>query len=331
MEDAQRGRVTPVDVIAGALRDTDEHIAITGATGWFGAVALDLLYEALGDGAPDRVTAYASREREIQVIDGRIVRVRPLHDLLTQDPAPTTLLHFAFLTRDKVAALGVDRYTSQNVAITAAVLDAIAVHKPRHVVVTSSGAVYSATGRLESDLRTDPYGTLKHLDELAFRAATRDVGGVCVVPRVFSVAGRRMTKPGLYALGSMIGMATDRGSIEVRARGPVFRSYCGVDEIVALTLSTALSGRDAVFDTCGAVTEIGELARVVAGVHGLDGDAIQRDWDPDAAADRYCGDGRSMEALAVEAGLSLRSLPALVRETSDWLTARELESGRRAP
>jgi len=316
----QRARVRPVDLVADALRGTDELVAVTGATGWFGAVALDLLYKALGDQAAARVVGYASSVREVVVSDGRTVTVRSLIDLVSQDPPPTALLHFAFLTRDKIAALGVDRYASQNVTITATVLAAIAKHKPRHVVVASSGAVYSSTGRLVSDLRADPYGTLKHLDELAFRAAMGDVGGVCVIPRVFSVAGARMTKPGLYALGSMIGMATVGGPIEVQARGPVFRSYCGVDEVVALSLWLALSGRDAVFDTCGTIVEIGDLAALVAQVHDLDVGVVRRTWDPDLVADRYFGDGRLMEELASEAGLLLRPLPALVRETSAWLT-----------
>jgi len=199
-------------------------------------------------------------------------------------------------------------------------LDVVAKHRPRRVVVTSSGAVYAPTGRLVSELRSDPYGTLKHLDELALRAATRDAGGVCVIPRVFSVAGERMTKPGLYALGSMIEMATAGCPIEVRARGPVFRSYCGVDEVVALALWVALSRRDVVFDTCGTVVEMGDLAHLVAQVHGLDVDVVRRTWDPDVVPDRYVGDGRIMEELATEAGLILRPLPALVRETSAWLT-----------
>jgi UDP-glucuronate decarboxylase len=312
--------VRTVELVANALRGTDEIVAVTGATGWFGAVALDLLYEALGDQAAARVVGYASSPREVAVSDGRTVKVRKLVDLVCQDPPPTTLLHFAFITRDKVAALGIDSYTSQNVAITATVLGAIAKHRPRQVVVASSGAVYRPAGGLACDLRSDPYGTLKHVDELALRAVTRDGGGVCVIPRVFSVAGARMTKPGLYALGSMIQMATVGGPIVVRARGPVFRSYCGVDEVVALALWAALSGRDFVFDTCGTVVEVGELAGMVAQVHDLDVDVVRRTWDPDVVADRYHGDGRLMEELAAEAGLPLRPLLALVRETSAYLT-----------
>jgi nucleoside-diphosphate-sugar epimerase len=319
MAAAEQAFVKPVDLVGDALRGTNEIFAVTGATGWFGAVALDLLYEALGDQAAARVVAYASAAREVVVSDSRTVTVRPLVELVFQDPPPTTLLHFAFLTREKVALLGIDSYTSQNVAITATVLGAIAKHKPRHVVAVSSGAVYSSTGGLVSDLRADPYGTLKHMDELMFRAATRDVGGACVIPRVFSVAGARMTKPGLYALGSMIEMLTMGGPIEVSAQGPVFRSYCGVDEVVALALWAACSGRDAVFDTCGTVVEVGELAQVVAQVNGLAFDVVRRTWDPAAVADRYVGDGRLMAELVDETGLSLRSLHALVRETSAWL------------
>lgn len=309
----------PVDTLAVALRGADEIVAVTGATGWFGAIALDLLYEALGDEAPARVVGYAGSERELVVSDGRTVRVRPLADLVWQDPPPTTLLHLAFLTRDKVAALGLGAYVSRNIAISSTVLGAIAKHRPRHVVAMSSGAVHSWRGDRVGDLNADPYGALKYLEELALRAATRDVGGVCVIPRVYSAAGARMKRPGLYALGSMISMAMAGGPIEVRATGPVFRSYCGIEEVLAIALWAALSGREGVFDTCGTVLEMGQLARLVAEVHGLEPDDIERTWDPALPAERYVGDGQLMEELATEAGLCLSSLPALVRQTSVWL------------
>ena len=327
MESPERGRVTPAELVAEALRGTAETVAVTGATGWFGAVALDLLYAALGDDAPARVTGYASTAREVAVADGRTVSVRPLAELVSQEPAPATLLHLAFLTRDKVASLGVDSYTRQNLAISATVLDAIAKHQPRRVIVASSGAVYSSTGRLASDVDADPYGALKHLDELAFRAATRDVGGTCVIPRVFSVAGPRMTKPGLYALGSMIQMATTGGPIEIRASGPVYRSYCGVDEVLALAFWAAYARREVIFDSGGTVVEMADLARTVASVHGLGDDDVLRNWDPAGVESRYVGDGRLMDELAAEAGLTLRSLPDLVRATSSWLaTAAQFRS-----
>jgi len=99
----------------------------------------------------------------------------------------------------------------------------------------------------------------------------------------------------------------------------VYRAYCGADEVVALALWAAYAGRDIVFDSCGTVVEMGELAEVVAHAHGLDPDVVRRTWDPAVPAERYVGDGRLMQSLAAEAGLPLRSLADLVGETSAWL------------
>ena len=303
-------------MLAKLLRGTDVVLAVTGATGWLGAVALDLLYGAFGDEADARVVGYASSACELVVSDGRTAAIRPLLELPSARPAPTTLLHFAFVNRERMATLGVDAYVSQNIAITATVLDAIAAHRPRHVVVASSGAVYGPSGRLASDLRANPYGTLKHLDEMAFRAAAQDVGATCVVPRVFSVAGDRMPQSGIYALASMIAMALAGGPIQVLAAAPVYRSYCGADEMIAVALWAALFGREGTFDTCGTVVEMGELASLVAQAQALPAGSVRRVWDPALTAERYAGDGAAMEKLASEAGMLLRDLPKLVRDSS---------------
>lgn len=317
--------MTPAELVARVLGGQPGPIAVTGATGWFGAVTLDLLAAALGDRAPELVTAYAGRPRTIEVSGSRW-QVRALEDLVLADPAPQTLLHFGYLTRDRVAAMGVDAYVAANVAITAHVLDAIAVHRPVAVVMTSSGAVYGPDGRLAHDVMTNPYGSLKRLDELAVRAAVADVGGTCVIPRVFSVAGPHITKPELYALGSMIGMAQRGGPVEVRARGPVVRSYCGVDEVVSLSLWAALGSRtprtDLVFDTGGTPVEVGELAHVVADVHGLPAGSVVRTLDANVAPDVYVGNSETMAAMATTAALTLRSTGDLVRQTATWVASR---------
>ncbi|GAA3802469.1 NAD-dependent epimerase/dehydratase family protein [Cellulomonas soli] len=313
--------MTPAELVASLLAAGDDRVAVTGATGWFGATALDLLYGALGTEAPERVQAYASSHRVVTVADGRQVEVLPLAELPGRVPSPTLLLHFAYLTRDKVAEVGVDAYVRRNLAISATVLDAVAAHRPRGVVVSSSGAVYGAGPRFVADVDADPYGALKRVDELAFAGACEDVGATYVVPRVFSVAGPRMTKPEKYALGSLIGMAAGGRPLQVSATGPVVRTYCGVDEVVALCLWASVRGRSVVFDSGGAPIEVGELARVVASVHGRT-DEAERTWDPAAEENSYVGDGTMMAELAREAGLGLRALPELVRETARWLDGR---------
>jgi nucleoside-diphosphate-sugar epimerase len=297
-----------------------ERVAVTGATGWLGASALDLLDEALGaNEAARRVTAYASRARLSRTLSGRDVDVRPLEELPYQAPSPTHVLHFAYLTRDRLADLSVPDYIAANLGITATVIDAVARHRPEGLVMASSGAVYGRDGRLATDIPANAYGTLKHLDELAFRTAARDIGCTAVIPRIFSVAGARMTKPDLYALGSLIGMARASGPLTVTAAGPVIRTFAGATEIVGLSLWAALTRREAVFDTGGDVIEIGELAGLVAELHGLGPDAVQCDLADGTPEHRYTGDATEWNRLLTEAKVAPTPLRTLIGETSAWL------------
>lgn len=298
----------------------DERIAITGATGWLGASALGLLDQALGPKeAAARVTAYASRERVVRTRTGRSVQVQCLADLPNQSPAPTHLLHFAYLTRDRLADHSVDEFVAANLAMTAVVLGAVASHRPRSIVFASSGTVYNHDRTLTTDLRGNPYGTLKHIDELALRAAASDAGAATVIPRIFSLAGAGMTKPDHYALGSLITMARSSRRLVVRSGSPVVRSYAGVDEVVSLSLWLALREQSAVFDTAGHRVEIGDLAALVADQHGLDRDVIERSPATGERDDVYVGDPTNWSRLSSLAGIAEASLDELIQQTSEWL------------
>lgn len=308
-------RVTPVDLVNQTLADTHGVIAVTGATGWFGSVALDLLYGALGEDAPRRVAAYASNGRDVKVADGRTVHVAPLADLV-DGARPSGVLHFAYLTPDRLHGRDRAEFVVANLQITGQILAAVDRHRPDFVVVASSGAVYTPDRRLWSDVVASPYGFLKHLDERVFRSAAHDAGATCVIPRIFSVGGPRMPLPSPYALGEMTAMAATGGPIEVHARHEVYRSYCGVDEVVALVLWCAVRRRDVVFDTCGEAVEMGDLARRVAAAYGLGPESVRRELDDDGSADVYVGDESAMLALADEARLHLRTLDELIGATT---------------
>ena len=298
----------------------NERFAVTGATGWFGTTALDLLDELLGESAAERVTAYASRPRTLRTAAGRVVQVQALADLPGDDGA-THVLHFAFLTRDRAGVLGVPDYVARTLQITATVVEAVARVRPRGLLTTSSGAVYDRGRRLTHDVTGNPYGTLKRLEELALQQSVADVGGTAVVARVFSVAGPGITKPELYALGSLIRMAQAGGPLQVRARGPVLRSYVGVVEVLTLGLWALLSEEPVMFETAGHVVEVGELAQLVAQVHGLPPEVVQRSFDETAGEDRYVGDPQGMGALVERCGLTLAPLRALVEQTAAGLRA----------
>lgn len=289
-----------------------EAFAVTGATGWFGRVTLDLLARILGPEAfARRVTAYASRPRTVEVAGAGRVDVLALEDLRPAE----VLLHYAFVTRRDLAEHELDAFVRANVEITTRVLAAVATGSVRHLVVTSSGAARTP------DLRSNPYGALKALDELVFTAACSARGTTLVLPRVFAVAGPHLTAVGTYALGDLIQRAKDGRPLELTARADVVRSYAGIEEVVLVALGEALAGRDARFDTAGEVNvEIEELACTVRRVLGRPDLPVVRDRDPAASPNVYVGDRCAFYALAARHGLALRGLDALVAATAAWST-----------
>lgn len=315
MATPQPAGLTPSELVTSLLAGRDETFAVTGATGWFGATAMDLLYAALGDEAPARVAGYASVPRTMVVADGRSVEVQALSDLAA-GPARSVLLHFAFLTKDRVTDLGAPAYVFRNVAITAAVLGAVRNHRPQRIIMASSGAVHAPGGGYAHDVTSEPYGALKRIDELSFRAAADEVAATLVTPRVFSVAGPRMTKPEKYALGDMLIAARAELPVVVRADRLVYRSYCGVDDVVAVCLWAALTGRTMTFDTGGEIVEMADLARAVVEVTGASSAVVRERLNALAPPDRYFGDGGAWTDVVEAAGLRTRSLTDLIVATS---------------
>jgi UDP-glucuronate decarboxylase len=234
------------------------------------------------------------------------------------------LLHYAYVTREQVGD-DVNAFLRANLEITALVLDAIAVARPEAIMYASSGAAVTRgserAGRLASDLEGNPYGTLKHLDELAFRRAAADVGGRALVLRVYNVAGPWIRKPDAFALSNLVGQAQAGGPLVLHARWPVIRSYVDVEDLAAVAVGWALdpeAGDDVVAETAGAEeVEVGDLAERVKAVLGRPDLPIERTWaEPRARTDRYVGDGAALAALAARVGVPLRGLDEQIARTA---------------
>lgn len=304
--------------LAARLRDGEERIAVTGATGWLGRVTLDLLRDALGEKAfARRVGAYAGRARTVDGID---VRALPS---LADDAPYDVVAHYAFVTREHAGEQGLDAYVAANLQISLHVLRALARGGVSGFFYTSSGAVYDAEGALDTDLRANPYGALKHLDELAFAQACHATGAGCAIARVFNVSGPHMAKPRLFALGDLVLCALAGEPLVVKARHPVRRSFAAAADVAALGLSLALAGEDAVFDTAGdRVVELGELAELVRAEIAATL-PVHRDYDPSGPAHEYVGRAGEMAGLARRHGVRLATLEQQIRDTASGLNSAQ--------
>ena len=301
----------------------DGRVVLTGASGWVGRNAVDLLARELGGGFPDRVVLSTTRARAIPTPAGDI-RTVATTDLPGLPAAPGTLIiHCGFPTQDQVDAMGEQSYIDAITGLRATMLETIAGLGAVDMVYISSGAATSVQQGGPVAHRTQVYGQAKVDDEQAYAQAIATTGGRLCVIRAFALSGPYMTKPDTYALGSLILQAQRSGSIEVTADRPVRRSYMSMDDMLRIGIHAVqhlAAGETVRFETAGEVVEVGDLARRTLAVLGHDPAAVTRPpLDPAAAANDYLGDPVEVGALAAAAGVVPTPLDAQIAATADWL------------
>ncbi|MCV7408070.1 nucleoside-diphosphate sugar epimerase [Mycobacterium florentinum] len=271
--------------VAGALGN--DRILITGASGWLGRTALDLLAPL---GLP--TLALASRARIIRVAD-REIECREWDPAEVAAFAPTVVLDCAFLTRDRVAGMPLGEYVAVNRGLTDQLVYATELAGVRLALTLSSGAAVYPHDALDGSLEDNPYGYLKREAEQRLARAAGERGVVSVVARAWSISGAHVQNPRNYALASMI-QAADSGAIRITARRPVFRRYVLAEELLALGIAEGGVG-SCTIESGGELVEMGELASRVAQAVRPDA-SISRDTVDAGNPDRYHSDGKDWES-----------------------------------
>ena len=261
----------------------NDRVLVTGASGWLGRTALDLLAPL---GLP--TLAVASRARIIRVGDCEI-ECRVWEDREVAAFAPTVVLDCAFLTRDRVADMPLADYVSANRTLTERLVYATQLAGVRLALTISSGAAVYPHDALDRRVEHNPYGYLKREAEHRLAQAAAESGAVPVVARAWSISGAHVQKPQGYALGSMI-LAAASGAIRITARHPVFRRYVLAEELLALGIAEGGVG-PATIDSGGELVEMAELAARIAAVVRPDA-VISRDEADPREPDNYHSDGQ---------------------------------------
>ncbi len=247
-------RPAAVALASSYLREGD-RVLLLGAGGWFGTTALHLLAPSLGaarlrpiTGRPRQVRA-AGRQWGLEAFD--LEQVRAFR--------PTVVLDLAFLTREKVEALGLEAYVLANSRLTSQFLMAASLPGVRAAVTASSGAALGLGGHSGWDLERNPYGFLKRAAETMAVEAAHESGIGMTVARAWSLSGGFVTRPRDYAFSDLI-LQAPGGEVGVRSPQEVWRRYSLVEDFLAVALADALGGLVRVLDSGGPLTEIGGLA-----------------------------------------------------------------------
>lgn len=304
---------------AAALVASDRRIVVTGASGWLGSAAIELLHDALGPALLDRLHCFGSAARTLRLRDGLSVPQRPLGEIGDLRSEPTILLHLAFLTKDRVEGMDAEAYSRANAALSARVLDALDRIGTTAVFVGSSGAArFADDPGAAHDMRL--YGALKKRDEDDFAAWAEARGRTAVIARVFNVAGPYINKHGAYALAAFVLDALAGRPVTVRAPHRVERGFVAIRELMSLVFLLLLEeGGVTRFDTGGDALELGEAAAIVARILG--GVPVERAAITADRVDRYVGDRAAYDRLRVGRDIETVPFSDQVRETADYLVA----------
>jgi len=291
------------------------RLVLTGASGWFGRTALWEYEQIHGPEALRRdVIACASSAKEIEIGSpyGPVQAVGL--DALDKIDYANGLIHLAFLTRDRVAEFGVERYIKENRAITARVADLIVRNPGIPIITTSSGAA-AVFDSGEADHISNPYAALKQEEENLWRISGAE--RMAAVFRVYAASGRFIKDPKLFALGDFLSRALAGDRIEIRSERPVIRSYVHVGTMMRLFWAMLAAPSKAGFRRVNAVLHnlsLVELAEVISEHWGLP-DPIYR-IDPSLPADDYRGDSTLFLQLLQEYAIDVPGLAEQLQETA---------------
>lgn len=257
-----------------------------GASGWVGRTACRWLTEL-----DTQVLAIASSAR-VEQVSSIPVKFETFDFARLKDFKPTTVIDAAFITREKLESLSLEKYLSSNQKLIEQALKVQRIPSLEKFIGVSSGASLPHLRGERTDLSLDPYGILKarYENRLIENAELRLM---TTIARIWSISGDLVTKPTLFAFSNLIQQAI-LGHIEINSSRKVFRRYVDLQDFIKVACFSS-PGASRVIDSGGRLVEIGDLANLIFHQLGLP-PSVGRSLSFECESDSYHSDDSSWQA-----------------------------------
>ncbi len=288
---------------------SDDRVLVTGAGGWFGRTAI-----AMTRKSGLALLATGSKDQQIEIDgQGQSVQAQSLEIIAAFEP--TVVIDTAFVTRERLAALGYKSYVETNQRIIDQSIDIAALPSVRKYIGFSSGATRHLAGHTSFSLEENPYAAQKRIYESRMSEIVGALDCDISVARVWSVTGSYCTKPDSFAFTDLIAQAK-LGLVEVKAKRPVYRRYCAIEDVLALAMLPNERGGHSIFSTGGELIELGDLAKKVVELVNPNAE-VRRQIDSALASDDYYSDSKDWGELLQAANLAKDSISDQVTRVAD--------------
>jgi nucleoside-diphosphate-sugar epimerase len=271
-----------------------KKIVIDGASGWMGRSTIQAALEF--EFSDQDLILFSSSKATIEVsgklFPNQLGRTGSIKDV-------DVYVHTAFVTREHYGKYGEHEYVTRNLQLLDHSILQIERLRPKSIVFLSSGIAKSQDYLIGKDSSYRTYASLKQIEAQKMRLAATKIEANLVEGVLFSATGTYMKDPSTFAIGNILHQAL-QGEIRLRANRLVWRRYCDSIQFMKVLLKSAISGRNLILESGGALIELRDLARQCLTVLGLQ---TSISWQPeDLPPDLYFSRSSKFELELAELG-----------------------------
>ena len=255
----------------------DLNILITGATGWVGKNFLNELQKIYpSEIFNEKVKAFGSKEQSIsstfypenKKINIPIYQLSKIENFISMKKA-YCMIHCAFITREKVKYLGLEKYINFNRDIINIVEKVVSNSNISKSIIISSGAVsvFELKKNYDKNVLKDPYGFLKLEEEKRLISCSDKY----LVMRIYGLTGKFMRDPNIFAFGNFLLTALKGKAIKIKAKNNVIRSYCYGSDIAKASINWLFSEKihNEIHEASTTIVSLYELAQNITKIYNL--------------------------------------------------------------